>query len=87
MKVSDGLLNGYEIKNKLIVYVDNHIVRIKGNTNLEPPTGINIKIIDESMIVRGNLKNVEIMTNEPIFNVTDGRLIINKQFDDTQISE
>ena len=87
MKVSDGLLNGYEIKNKLIVYVDNHIVRIKGNTNLEPPTGINIKIIDESMIVRGNLKNVKIMTNEPILNVTDGRLIINKQFDDTQISE
>ena len=87
MKVSDGLLNGYEIKNKLIVYVDNHIVRIKGNTNLEPPTGINIKIIDESMIVRGNLKNVEIMTNEPILNVTDGRLIIKKQFDDTQISE
>ena len=87
MKVSDGLLNGYEIKNKLIVYVDNHIVRIKGNTNLEPPTGINIKIMDESMIVRGNLKNVKIMTNEPILNVTDGRLIINKQFDDTQISE
>ena len=55
MKVSDGLLNSYEIKNKLIVYVDNHIVRIKGNTNLEPPTGINIKIMDESMIVRGNL--------------------------------
>lgn len=87
MKVSDGLLNGYEIKNKLIVYVDNHIVKIKGNTNLEPPTGINIKIMDESMIVRGNLKNVKIMTNEPILNVTDGRLIINKQFDDTQISE
>ena len=87
MKVSDGLLNSYEIKNKLIAYVDNHIVRIKGNTNLEPPTGINIKIMDESMIVRGNLKNVEIMTNEPILNVTDGRLIINKQFDDTQISE
>ena len=87
MKVSDGLLNSYEIKNKLIVYVDNHIVRIKGNTNLEPPTGINIKIMDESMIVRGNLKNVKIMANEPILNVTDGRLIINKQFDDTQISE
>ena len=87
MKVSDGLLNSYEIKNKLIVYVDNHIVRIKGNTNLDPPTGINIKIMDESMIVRGNLKNVKIMANEPILNVTDGRLIINKQFDDTQISE
>ena len=87
MKVSNGLLNSYEIKNKLIVYVDNHIVRIKGSTNLEPPTGINIKIMDESMIVRGNLKNVKIMTNEPILNVTDGRLIINKQFDDTQISE
>lgn len=87
MKVSDGLLNSYEIKNKLIVYVDNHIVRIKGNTNLEPPTGINIKIMDESMIVRGNLKNIKIMTNEPILNVTDGRLIIKKQFDDTQISE
>ena len=87
MKVSDGLLNSYEIKNKLIIYVDNHIVRIKGNTNLEPPTGINIKIMDESMIVRGNLKNVKIMANEPILNVTDGRLIINKQFDDTQISE
>ena len=87
MKVSDGLLNSYEIKNKLIVYVDKHIVRIKGNTNLEPPTGINIKIMDESMIVRGNLKNVKIMANEPILNVTDGRLIINKQFDDTQISE
>ena len=87
IKVSDGLLNSYEIKNKLIVYVDNHIVRIKGDTNLEPPTGINIKIMDESMIVRGNLKNVKIMTNEPILNVTDGRLIINKQFDDTQISE
>ena len=87
MKVSDGLLNSYEIKNKLIVYVDNPIVRIKGNTNLEPPTGVNIKIIDESMIVRGNLKNVKIMTNEPILNVTDGRLITNKQFDDTQISE
>ena len=87
MKVSDGLLNSYEIKNKLIVYVDNHIVRIKGNTNLEPPTGINIKIMDESMIVRGNLKNVKIMANEPILNVTDGRLIINKQFDDAQISK
>ena len=87
MKVSDGLLNSYEIKNKLIVYVDNHIVRIKGNTNLEPPTGINIKIMNESMIVRGKLNNVKIMANEPILNVTEGRLIINKQLDDTQISE
>ena len=87
MKVSDGLLNNYEIKNKLIIYVDNHIVRIKGNTNLEPPSSINIKIMDESMIVRGNVKNVKIMANEPILNVTEGRLIINKQFDDTQISE
>lgn len=56
MKVADSLLNDYETKNKMMIYVDDNIVKIKGNVDLNPPIGVNIKVIDETMIIRGDLK-------------------------------
>ena len=56
MKVADSLLNDYETKNKMKIYVDDNIVKIKGNVDLNPPIGVNIKVIDETMIIRGDLK-------------------------------
>lgn len=56
MKVADSLLNDYEAKNKMIIYVDDNIVKIRGNVDLNPPIGVNIKVIDETMIIRGDLK-------------------------------
>lgn len=56
MKVADSLLNDYEVKNKMIIYVDDNIVKIRGNVNLNPPIGVNIKVVNETMIIRGDLK-------------------------------
>lgn len=65
MKVADSLLNDYETKNKMKIYVDDNIVKIKGNVDLNPPIGVNIKVIDETMIIRGDLKKyVKIVAND-----------------------
>lgn len=76
MKVSDGLLNNYEIKNAVIIYVDNNIVKIRGDITLEPPTGINIKIAGETMIVRGDVKNIKTDVGISAFSENNGTLII-----------
>lgn len=77
MKVSDGLLNDYETKNKLTVYVDKQSIKINGNTNSNPPVGINIKIVGETMIVRGELKNIKMIYDEDVMNVTGNVLVFN----------
>ena len=65
MKVSDSLLNDYEAKNKMIIYVDGNIIKIRGNVDSNPPVGVNIKVADETMTVRGNVKKfVKIVAND-----------------------
>ena len=56
MKIADSLLNDYEAKNKMVIYVDDNVVKIRGNVNLNPPIGVNIKVVNETMIIRGDLK-------------------------------
>lgn len=68
MKVADGLMNDYEIKNKVIIYVDGASIKIRGNTDLEPPSGVNIKVTGTKMAIRGNVKNIKIVHNESINN-------------------
>lgn len=66
MKVADGLLNEYDLKNGLIVWADDSILRIKGDTTKNPPAGINISVNENKMskiskmIVRGDLKTVKL---------------------------
>lgn len=66
MKVADGLLNEYDLKNGLIVWADGSILRIKGDTTKNPPAGINISVNENKMskiskmIVRGDLKSVKL---------------------------
>lgn len=96
MKVSDGLLNNYEMKNAVTVYVENSIVKIRGNTDLVPPVGVNIKIVGDTLIARGDFKNVntkfdnslnECPFDKPNSEVQNGRLIVNKKFSNVQIIE
>ena len=66
MKVADGLLNEYDLKNGLIAWADDSILRIKGDTTKNPPAGINISVNENKMskiskmIVRGDLKTVKL---------------------------
>lgn len=76
MKVSDGLLNNYEVKNAVVVYVENNAVKIKGNTNLEPPVGVNISVSGETMTVRGTIKSVKTEIGTSAFSESDGILLI-----------
>lgn len=87
MKVSDGLLNNYEVKNAVTIYVDNNVVKIRGNTNLEPPIGINVKVVQETMVVRGDIKNVKIDSEEPAFSADNGVLTIDDGMNECPFDE
>lgn len=76
MKVSDGLLNDYEIGNEVTIYVNNATVKIRGNVDLNPPIGVNVKVVDTTMFVRGELKNVEIASDDSVISESNGVLTI-----------
>ena len=77
MKVSDGLLNDYEIRNNIIIYVDNKTIKIKGDTTRNPPSGVNIKIEGTTMSIRGEIKDVEIHSNNgSVLEVENSVLVI-----------
>ena len=57
MKVGDGL---YEIRDNEEVWVEGGILKIRGDVNQIPPNGINIKVSDGVMTVRGNISFVNI---------------------------
>lgn len=73
MKVVDGLLNDYDLKDGLTVWVDNTILRIKGDTTKNPPVGTNIKVEGHKIIVRGELKSMKFETGTDVEN---GMLIL-----------
>ncbi len=57
MKVGDGL---YDIKSSEEVWVEGGVLKIRGDVTQIPPTGINIKVVDGVMTVRGDLSFVNI---------------------------
>ena len=68
MKVADGLLNDYDLKDGLTVWVDGQILRIKGDTTKNPPVGTNISVNGSKMIVRGDLSGVKLETGTGVEN-------------------
>ena len=68
MKVADGLLNDYDLKDGLTVWVDSQILRIKGDTTENPPVGTNISVNGRKMIVRGDLSGVKLETGTDVEN-------------------
>lgn len=77
MKVSDGLLNEHEIRNSVIIYVEGTTVKIKGDTNKNPPSGVNIKVDGTTMFIRGELKGVSKVSSEnSVFSDSNGTLTI-----------
>lgn len=68
MKVADGLLNDYDLKDGLTVWVDGQILRIKGDTTKNPPIWTNIKVEGHKMIVRGELKDVKLEIGTDVSN-------------------
>lgn len=68
MKVADGLLNNYDLKDGLTVWVDGQILRIKGDTTKNPPVGTNISVNGRKMIVRGDLSGVKLETGTGVEN-------------------
>lgn len=76
MKVTDGLLNEYDLKDELTAWVDNTILRIKGDITKNPPVGVNIKVERYEMTkiykmaVRGDLKNIRLETGTDVENDT-----------------
>lgn len=68
MKVADGLLNDYDLKDGLTVWVDSQILRIKGDTTKNPPVGTNISVNGRKMIVRGDLSGVKLETGTDVEN-------------------
>lgn len=68
MKVVDGLLNDYDLKDGLTAWVDNAILRIKGDITKNPPVGTNVKVEGHKIIVRGDLKNIKFETGTDVEN-------------------
>lgn len=69
MKLADSLLNTYG----LVVFVEDSIVRIKGDVTRNPPNGISVKVNGTTLVVRGKIMSVQF----PEFNqVENGNLII-----------
>ena len=68
MKVADGILNDYDLKDGLTVWVDGQILRIKGDTTKNPPVGTNISVNGRKMIVRGDLSGVKLETGTGVEN-------------------
>ena len=68
MKVADGLLNDYDLKDGLTVWVDGQILRIKGDTTKNPPVSTNISVNGRKMIVRGDLSGVKLETGTGVEN-------------------
>lgn len=68
MKVADGLLNDYDLKDGLTVWVDSQILRIKGDTTKNPPVGTNISVNGRKIIVRGDLSGVKLETGTGVEN-------------------
>lgn len=77
MKVADGILNNYETKNSVSIYVDGTIAKIRGNVKKEPPLGINIKVDGTTIIIRGELKYVELARDESVVSVDGGIIEFN----------
>ncbi len=102
MKVSDGLLDEHEIRNSVVIYVEGTTVKIKGDTNKNPPSGVNIKVDGTTMFIRGELKGVSKVPSEgSVFSesnnvcpfdkfnteVENETLIIKKGFKDVEIKK
>lgn len=79
MKVSDGLLNNYEIKNDMIIYVDANTVKFRGNVDLNPPVGVNVKVVGMTMFIRGELKYIKRISEDAVISENNGVLV----FDDS----
>lgn len=67
--------------------VEDAILKITGDTTLNPPVGINIQVVGNKIVIRGNLKSVQI---PPKTNVENGNLIIEEAesvcpFDETNV--
>lgn len=72
MKVTDGLLNDYDLKDGLAIWVDGVTVKIKGDTTKNPPLWTNIQVEEHrkihKMIIRGELKSVKFETSTDVEN-------------------
>ena len=62
MKVGDGLLDDYDLYNGVALYIESGILKIKGDTKLNPPAGLYVSVVDGKMIVRGTVQGVNIPT-------------------------
>lgn len=77
MKVSDGLLNGYDLKDSLTIYVENNTIKIRGNVDINPPLGTSIKVLDTTISIRGELKDAKVVSkNDSVFSENNGVLTI-----------
>lgn len=68
MKVADGLLNDYDLKDGLTVWVEGNVLKIKGDITKNPPIWTNIKVEGHKMIVRGELKDVKLEIGTDVSN-------------------
>lgn len=102
MKVGDGLLNEYDLTNGVWIYVETlllrlsqdtqerpfNIVHIKGDTTRNPPNGVNVKVDNAKMIIRGKLQGAKLIFKNEI---VDSTLVVNEgpdqcPFDDAFVS-
>lgn len=60
MKVGDGLLDDYDIRNGVVLYIESGVLKIKGDVTINPPVGVHISVVDNMLIVRGDIKGVNV---------------------------
>jgi hypothetical protein len=75
MKVGDGLLDDYDIRNGVVLYIESGVLKIKGDTTQNPPTGVHISVVDGKMVIRGTISGVNIPT-PTLIDAKNGHLTI-----------
>lgn len=60
MKLADGLLDAQQIDNSPVVYVEEATAFIKGDLTKNPPNGINIRVNNTTLVIRGDMKSVKV---------------------------
>ena len=75
MKVGDGLLDDYDIRNGVVLYIESGVLKIKGDVTINPPVGVHISVADGVMTIRGKIQGVNV--HKPtMIDAKNGHLIL-----------
>lgn len=73
MKIADGLMSAYDIDGDFVIFVEDTIMHLKGDTTRNPPNGVSVIVNGSKLTIRGTLKSVKL---HGFSEVENGNLLI-----------